>query len=304
MITTRAVPALLPAHHRRVARPHISLKDFADPLPDFHGLQRPRIAGTTCPWPRQWTANGPATNRSVASVADQVSEAPACREISQPRPRTYRSVHLRPAELARAQIGLVLAARRSEIRMTLPTTALSFPLPMCERKPSCPRVGRFDTHRLHDAIERDLRPRAFFVHECRRRSLEQEQGQAVGWDQDAAQRSDRASRRCRARTGLGDASEDVPDLRLVDSRPVALDHEGCRGSSLRAVSGAIHRAGAAASVDGSGRVVLATRPRGHGWVFERAYGARGWVPQSGASLDWDASPWVIWTSPVPSGLTV
>jgi hypothetical protein len=38
MITTRAVPALLPAHHRRVARPHISLKDFADPLPDFHGL--------------------------------------------------------------------------------------------------------------------------------------------------------------------------------------------------------------------------------------------------------------------------
>lgn len=32
MITTRALPALLPAHHRRVARPHISLKDFADPL--------------------------------------------------------------------------------------------------------------------------------------------------------------------------------------------------------------------------------------------------------------------------------
>ena len=118
-------------------------------------------------------------------------------------------------------------------RTTLPTTALSFPLPMCEAKPSCPCSGRFDTHRLHDAIERDLRPRAFFVHECRRRSLEQEQGQTVGWDQDAAQRLDRASRRCRARTGLGDASEDVPDLRLVDSRPVALDHEGCRGSSLR-----------------------------------------------------------------------
>jgi RimJ/RimL family protein N-acetyltransferase len=32
MITTRAVPALLPAHHRRVARTHATLKDFADPL--------------------------------------------------------------------------------------------------------------------------------------------------------------------------------------------------------------------------------------------------------------------------------
>jgi hypothetical protein len=32
MIATRAVPALLPAHHWRVARPHITLKDFADPL--------------------------------------------------------------------------------------------------------------------------------------------------------------------------------------------------------------------------------------------------------------------------------
>ena len=34
MITTRAVPALLPAHHRRVARPRITLKDFTDPLAD------------------------------------------------------------------------------------------------------------------------------------------------------------------------------------------------------------------------------------------------------------------------------
>ena len=32
MITTRPVPALLPAHHRRVARLRITLKDFADPL--------------------------------------------------------------------------------------------------------------------------------------------------------------------------------------------------------------------------------------------------------------------------------
>src|SRR5512140_3591737 len=32
MITTRAVPALLPAHHRRVARTHLTPKDFADPL--------------------------------------------------------------------------------------------------------------------------------------------------------------------------------------------------------------------------------------------------------------------------------
>ena len=32
MITTRAVPALLPAHHRRVAQTHVTPKDFADPL--------------------------------------------------------------------------------------------------------------------------------------------------------------------------------------------------------------------------------------------------------------------------------
>jgi hypothetical protein len=33
MITTRAVPALLPAHHQRVA-PETTIKnDFADPLP-------------------------------------------------------------------------------------------------------------------------------------------------------------------------------------------------------------------------------------------------------------------------------
>jgi hypothetical protein len=32
MITIRTVPALLPAHHRRVARTHVTLKDFADPL--------------------------------------------------------------------------------------------------------------------------------------------------------------------------------------------------------------------------------------------------------------------------------
>ena len=32
MITTRAMHALLPVHHRRVARTHVTLKDFADPL--------------------------------------------------------------------------------------------------------------------------------------------------------------------------------------------------------------------------------------------------------------------------------
>jgi hypothetical protein len=32
MITTRAVPTLSPAHHRRVARTHLTQKDFADPL--------------------------------------------------------------------------------------------------------------------------------------------------------------------------------------------------------------------------------------------------------------------------------
>ncbi len=33
MITTRAVPALLPAHHRRVATSPVSTRnDFADPL--------------------------------------------------------------------------------------------------------------------------------------------------------------------------------------------------------------------------------------------------------------------------------
>jgi len=33
MITTRTMPALLPAHHRRVAQPQIiASNDFADPL--------------------------------------------------------------------------------------------------------------------------------------------------------------------------------------------------------------------------------------------------------------------------------
>jgi hypothetical protein len=36
MITTRAVPALLPAHHRRVARTHLTPKDFAEPLPAWY----------------------------------------------------------------------------------------------------------------------------------------------------------------------------------------------------------------------------------------------------------------------------
>lgn len=39
MITTRAMPALLPVHHRRVARTHVTLKDFADPL---HSVVPPR----------------------------------------------------------------------------------------------------------------------------------------------------------------------------------------------------------------------------------------------------------------------
>ena len=33
MITTRAMPALLPAHHRRVASAAAIKNDFADPLP-------------------------------------------------------------------------------------------------------------------------------------------------------------------------------------------------------------------------------------------------------------------------------
>ena len=44
MITTRAVPALLPAHHRRVARTHATPKDFADPLSN----QGWRIHGPSC----------------------------------------------------------------------------------------------------------------------------------------------------------------------------------------------------------------------------------------------------------------
>jgi very-short-patch-repair endonuclease len=43
MITTRAVPALLPAHHRRVARTHITLKDFADPLVLLSTRTLPRL---------------------------------------------------------------------------------------------------------------------------------------------------------------------------------------------------------------------------------------------------------------------
>ena len=37
MITTRAMPALLPGHHRRVASQTTIKNDFADPLPALAG---------------------------------------------------------------------------------------------------------------------------------------------------------------------------------------------------------------------------------------------------------------------------
>jgi hypothetical protein len=50
MITARAVPVLLPAHHRRVARLPVTIRnDFADPLPPDWPAKHVRARVSGCP---------------------------------------------------------------------------------------------------------------------------------------------------------------------------------------------------------------------------------------------------------------
>src|SRR5215217_237356 len=98
-------------------------------------------------------------------------------------------------------------------------------------------LRRLELNGFHNAVEWDLCPHTLSVDHRSRWALEQEQGQAVGRYQDAADGSDGVVGSSRVWRRLRGSDERGPHLVLRDPWPIALDHEDSRWSSSQATQG-------------------------------------------------------------------
>src|SRR6266511_1412315 len=103
-------------------------------------------------------------------------------------------------------------------------------------------ISRFDPNRLHDSIEWNFSTCASVPDELGRRSLEQEQCHPVGRHQDAANGPNGVIMGSWIRPSPAWPGEHFPDLLLGDPRPVTLDHERRRNTSIRYLVGTDPRA--------------------------------------------------------------
>jgi hypothetical protein len=100
-----------------------------------------------------------------------------------------------------------------------------------EPRRSCSLIVQANLDRFHDPVEWNLGVLAADPNEVLGHTAKQEERHPVGWDQDAAGGFHLISGATRDRK-RSDTGEGLSHLLLGDLRPVALDDEGPRGSSL------------------------------------------------------------------------